>query len=198
MGYNQAQKGGNVKMKEYVRVSDILAHLQDYSHIDEKVLQAKAQLGTNVHEAIGDYAKGDFPILESEKAIGYFRSYERWHTKTQPVYHRMEQRFFCDKLMITGQIDAVVSTQDRQHMLIDFKTSYKANEEIWSLQAHFYWYLCHVNSIELHKEMQWINLQRSGGHPKIYMFEFNEFQLMRCIDLANKFWEDRENAKDIE
>ena len=185
-------------MKQYVRVSDILAQLQDFSHINPTVLDAKAKLGTNVHEAIGEFVQGDFPVLESEKAVGYFRSYEVWHRENKPVYHRMEQRLFDDKLMITGQMDAVVTVGDKQHMLIDFKTSYKPNPEIWALQAHYYWYLCKVNSIELWPQMQWINLQKGGGAPKVLTFDFSEFTLQRCIDMANKFWEDRDNAKDVE
>lgn len=185
-------------MKNYVRVTDILGQLQDFSHIDKAVLDAKAQLGTNVHDAIGEYVSGEFPMLESKKAVGYFRSYEKWHSKFKPEYHRMEQRLFCDKLMITGQMDAVVTVGDDQHMLLDFKTSYKPNLEIWNLQAHFYWYLCKVNSIEISNKMLWINLQKGGGIPKLFSFDYNEFVLQRCIDLANKFWEDYNNNKGVE
>jgi hypothetical protein len=183
---------------EYVRVSDILAQLQSFDHIDPKVLEAKAQLGTNVHEAIGEFVQGDFPILESEKAVGYFRSYEEWHRASQPQYQRMEQRLFDDTLMITGQMDAIVTINDKPNMLIDFKCSYQPNPEIWALQAHFYNYLCKVNGIEVHPQMIWINLQKTGKFPKLICIDYSEFTMQRCIDMANKFWEDRANAKDVE
>lgn len=185
-------------MKKYVRVSDILAQFSDFSKINPAVLDAKAKVGTNVHEAIGDMVSGNFPLLETEKAVGYFRSYERWHSANKPQYLRMEQRFFDDKLMITGQIDAVINVGDKQHMLIDFKTSYTANPKVWELQAHFYWHLCHVNSVELNPTMTWINLDRKGGNPKLFTFEVSETKIMECIELANKWWLDYENNKDHE
>lgn len=181
--------------KEYVRVSDIIGHLQDFSKIDPKVLDAKAKLGTNVHAAIGQLVTGEFPYLESEKAVGYLRSYERWHAEHKPQYLRMEQRLYCDNLMITGQMDAIVSVGNDQHMLIDFKCSYKPSPDIWTLQAHFYHYLCKVNSIPTSNKMTWINLQKDGGKPKILTFEYSDDIMQKCIDMAHKFWEDRANAK---
>lgn len=186
-------------MKEYVRVSDILAQFNDFSKISPLVLEAKAKLGTNVHEAIGEFVQGDFPMLESEKAVGYFRSYEKWHAENKPKYERMEERLFCDKLMITGQMDAVVTIGDSPHHLIDFKCSYKPNPEVWILQAHYYWYLCEQNGVPVNvKDMMWINLQKDGRAPKVIKFDMSGAVLARCIDLANKFWEDYHNAKDVE
>lgn len=183
-------------MTLYVRVSDILAQVQDFSHIDPQVLKAKAQLGTNVHQAIADLVEGGFPIIASEKERNYFNSYYKWHVENKPEYHVMEQRLYDDELMITGQMDGIASFGEHERILIDYKTSYKANPDVWTLQAHFYHYLCKQNKLPVGDKMCWMNLQRTGGKPKLYFFDFDPKTMEYCVELTNKFWEDYNNARD--
>ena len=185
-------------MKLYARVTDILAQLQDFGNINPEVLAAKAKLGTQIHAAIDAHVAGEFYTIPSEKAQKYFDSYLKWGSKHVCEYVEREKRLFDDQLMITGQFDGLVNFRDKQHVLIDYKTSYKASPDIWILQAHFYWYLCNRNGIPAGDTMQWINLNRTGTEAKVYEFTFSEGVLFKCIELANQFWENYNNAKNHE
>jgi len=185
-------------MSKYVRVSDILSQLQDFSGIDPMVLSKKAELGTEVHEAIQNYVYGGFPYLSSDKANLYYQSYIKWHEGHRPHYEWMEKRFFDDALMITGQIDGYCCFDgNNKPMIIDYKTSYTANLNIWSLQAHFYWYLLKQSGIDPIGQMSWIHLHRTGKIARTHTFEFSEEKLQQCIELTHKYWENYNNARDI-
>jgi hypothetical protein len=209
-------------MKNYVRVSDILARLQNFGSIDHDVLAAKAQIGTNVHESIQKYILKQPYEHKCDRERAYFNSFLQWYEKADPKYLVMEARLFDDNLMITGQMDAIIDSADGP-ILIDYKTSAKANEKIWNMQAHFYWYLVSANKIEIGTKMRWINLRHKKVNlvnndgqpimdgftgmnimtyeavaPKVYEFTFSQKVLQECIDEANKYWEDKANNFDID
>lgn len=196
-------------MAQYLRVSEILSRLQDFSTIDPAILDNKKKIGTNVHKAILDDSEGSFPLLESEREAAYFGSYMMWKKKEHPKFKIQVPRLYCHELMITGEIDGLIEGQNKP-ILVDWKCSANAHEEIWSMQAHFYWYLLQVNGIEVADRMLWINLRQrkwrdedgSGqvvdryAHlaPKVCEFQFNENVLSRCIEEANKAWEEKKNS----
>lgn len=189
-------------MKEYVRVSDILSSLQSFGHINPEVLEAKAKIGTDVHQAIVDDCAGEFPILETNRAAAYFGSYKMGNFGTKI---RQVPRLFCDKLLITGECDGLLNTGEKHETLIDWKCTAGANVKIWTLQAHFYWYLLQQNGYTVGDNMMWVNLKHTkvgdeykAAKPQTHNILFNESTLFYCIELANKFWEDRNNAKDTE
>jgi hypothetical protein len=124
--------------------------------------------------------------------------------------------------MITGQMDAIIDSPDGP-ILIDYKTSAKANEKIWNMQAHFYWYLVKANKIEIGTKMRWINLRQKkvdlinyDGQPilddftgmiiktyealapKVYEFTFSEKVLQECIEEAEMYWEEKANNFDVD
>ncbi len=217
----QEEKQGDY-MKNYVRVSDILSRLQNFGSIDQDVLAAKAAIGTNVHDAIYNDVQNKCANLETDRAEAYFDSYQMWRDETCPKYLMMESRLFDDNLMITGQMDAIIEG-DFGPCLLDYKTSAKANEKIWNMQAHFYWYLCKANKIEVGNQMLWINLRHrkvnqvnddgqpilddftgmplmtyEAMKPKVYEFTFDQNVLQECIDEVNKYWEEKANNFDID
>ncbi len=197
----------------YLRVSEILGRLQNFAGIDEEVLKNKQEIGTNVHRAIVDHTIGDFPMLQTERACAYFGSYELWKKKENPKFLMQVPRLYDDEFMITGEIDGLIEmSKHRLPVLIDWKCSASANEDIWEMQAHFYWYLLKQNRIDVSKEkMIWVNLRTKktyvdGGPdgksvkysavaPKIYEFCFNENTLSRCIDEALKAWEEKKSSQ---
>ncbi len=199
-------------MKGYLRVSEILARLQNFDAIDPEVLDNKAKIGTNVHNAILQDTAGDFPLLETQRASAYFGSYLMWKKKEKPVFKMQVPRLYCNDLMITGEIDGLIETNRHQSpVLIDWKCSASANEEIWNMQAHFYWYLLERNGITAScNEMKWINLRHEKKvemgplgekivryhplAPKICNFVFNENTLSQCIQEAHKAWEEKKNS----
>lgn len=197
-------------MKSYLRVSEILARLQDFGNIDPEVLENKQKIGTNVHEAILSDSIGDYPLLETERVAAYFGSYERWKNKEKPNYKMQIPRLYCDDLRITGEIDALADFGMKHPTLCDWKCSATPNPEIWNLQAHFYWYLLKQNGIEVSDHMKWVNLRHkkwieegSCGElieryaslpPVVVDFFFNEESLSRCIQEAQKAWEEKKDS----
>jgi len=189
----------------YIRVSEILGRLQNFSGIDEAVLSAKAEIGTNVHKAIVEDTSGDFPMLKTERAWAYFGSYELWKAKEKPVFKMQVPRLYDDELMITGEIDGIIETNRHNlPLLVDWKCSASANEEIWEMQAHFYWYLLQRNGIDVSKEkMLWVNLRQSKKYiedgvakyspmlPKVYEFSYKNSVFTRCVEEAIKAWEEK-------
>lgn len=208
-------------MKTYVRVSDILARLQSFKDIDPDILKAKADIGTEVHAAIYQDVHNEHIIMSTQRAEAYFDSYKIWNEKVNPKYTMMEMRLFDDNLMITGQLDALIADENGP-ILIDYKTSSKANEKIWNMQAHFYWYLLSANKMNVGTRMQWINLRQKkidcvnddgepilddwGNklqkyvplEPKVYEFNFNPKVLQECIDEANKYWDEKADNFDLD
>lgn len=175
--------------KKYVRVSEILSAFNNFNHINPSILAAKAQIGTNVHEAIESIINDEFPII-SHKELGYVQSYEKWQQEQKPTYLMTEKRFYDDKLMITGKIDALVSFPDHQQVvLIDFKTSVKENPITWPMQAHLYYYLLQQNNLEhVTPCFQFIKLDKSGKQPKVYKYDFDNQILTKCLDAVKAFW----------
>lgn len=177
----------------YTRISDILATLKDRTHINQMVLMDKAEIGTEVHSNIHMEEIGCpttfsiFPVRnpitgyilrEEQRGKGYFESYLKWREDNKLPYKLMEERFYDDELMITGQVDAICD-----NALIDFKCSYTPDLEIWPMQAHFYWYLLKQNGIQVDRFL-FIQLKKDGKNPAIHEFAFDENILSRCIEEA--------------
>ncbi len=190
-------------MKDYVRVSEILARFQDYKDIDPEVLEAKAKIGTNVHKAIIQDCEDDFVVFESDRAEAYFGSYLMW--KKDNKDHKIKQipRLYCDALMLTGECDGLLNSSS----LIDWKCSATANKKIWNMQAHFYWYLLEVNGITASEDMVWVNLRHdkhidresrkviyTAKSPIAYEFKLDEKVLSECLNEVRKFWEEKSDA----
>jgi hypothetical protein len=190
----------------HVRVSEILARLQSYADIDPEVLEAKAKIGTNVHQAIVQDCAGEFVVLESDRAHAYFESYKLWTVRKPNIVQ--VPRLYCDQLMITGECDGLVDDQT----LVDWKCSASPNPKIWNMQAHFYWYLLQENGYVVADKMMWVNLRHTKhirkdpetnlGYatyhalsPVVHEFTFDEKVLSECIEEANKYWEEYHNAK---
>lgn len=208
-------------MRKHVRVSEILARLFPYEGVDQEVLEAKAAIGTNVHDAIKQDCAGEFVVLQSDRAQAYFESYKMSTFAGGPI--TSIPRLYCDKLMITGECDGVYPSKSGYH-LIDWKCSYEAKLEMWNMQAHFYWYLMNANGKMPLDTMFWVNLRHEKAfdmifcprlnrekkvyrlkdngdyiylplEPVVYEFKYDEKILSRCIDEANRYWEEKQDAK---
>lgn len=196
-------------MNGYVRVSEILKRFSDYSDVDPVMLDEKAKIGTNVHEAIVKDCAGEFVTFESDRALAYFESYKMWNK--QPKKIKQIPRLYCDTYMITGECDGIIHENDHR-WLIDWKCSANASEKIWNMQAHFYWYLLRENGHFISDYMSWINLRhdkhtfrdsKTGAikrieytpkNPVVYEFTFDEKVLSECLDEAVKYWEEKNAA----
>jgi hypothetical protein len=157
----------------YTRVSSILGQWDTFGHIDPVVLQNKCNIGTRVHETIDAHHKNIYLPLDNA-AKGYFDSYVRWEEVVKPNVIKNEERYYCDKLMITGQVDAIITFPgDGRLVLIDYKTSAQESPKTWPLQACFYHYLASQAGVELSDRLIFIKLDKTGQMPKIYEYQYS-------------------------
>ncbi len=200
----------------YTRISEILARLKDLTKINKLVLHEKANIGTEVHSNIHSELVGcptmfdEFPIRHhmtgqilfdkqgnerwEKRGVGYFRSWTEWQNKVNPQYLIMEDRYYDDELMITGQVDAV-AVIDGQVSLLDYKCSYSPDLIVWPMQAHFYWYLLHKNGIEISNKFVFLQLKKDGSYPTVHEFIFDKNILSRCIEETIKHFEEKSVAQ---
>ncbi len=174
----------------YIRVSEILAQWDRFGGIDKDVLAKKAALGTAVHEAIGADSSNVFvPLEDSHK--GYFESFQRWKRLVNPEIVETELRLYCDKLKITGCVDALVKFQgsdNPEHLfLVDYKTSVSEAEKIWPMQGAFYHYLATQNGRKLSPNIMFIKLNKDGLQPKVYTYFFSTQLMNVCISAYTTF-----------
>jgi len=172
----------------YTRVSEILSIFQSYAHVPKQKLKAAQELGTDIHEAIELYLKGDWMPLDAKRSP-YFESFLHWaREKTlKPVL--LEKRLFDHDLKITGRIDLLLEANDKtEHgdstTLIDFKTGSWAHPEIWRLQGTFYRHLIETtykgDFCDAPNKFLFIQLMRAGTPPIIHEFDYRESDWEVC------------------
>ena len=150
----------------YTRVSEIIGQWRHLDHIDPGVLANKCRIGTSVHEKICAEVSGIY-IDEEEAARGYVQSWQKWHKENEEYLYfvETERRFYCDELMITGAIDAIVEMGDYT-FIIDYKTSSVPNKKIWALQGSFYNYLAKQNGFYVDPTVIFLHLKKDGSMAK--------------------------------
>lgn len=154
----------------YTRVSSILGQWDKFGHIDKDVLARKAAIGTRIHETIKDHIDGIFSPLD-DNISGYLDSYLLWEKNVKPEIIQSEKRYYCDKMMITGQVDCIARLPGESlPILIDFKTSVQESPTIWPLQAGFYHHLSKVNGLELSDRVLFLRLSKKGELPVIHEY----------------------------
>ena len=181
----------------YVRVSEVLKEIEDFSGIYPHILERKAKIGTEVHCAIQNYMLGEFPIYGPE-CEGYMDSFIKWHTRLAPELVHCEQRFFDPLLKLTGCVDAIARIPGNPlPSLIDFKTSAQEAPIKWPMQAHLYYHLAKSAGIDLDPTFLFIKLDKHGNNPQVFRYEFNSSYMRKCLDLVDKFWEKNREQSDF-
>lgn len=181
--------------KEYARVSDILKQFNDFSGINEEVLRVKAALGTNVHDAIDDDIQGNYPAV-LPNGIGYFESFQKWRSHVCPTFIESEVRYYDDKRMITGRIDALVKLQgENEAVLTDFKTSAQESPITWPMQAHLYYHLLTMAGKKVAPRFLFLKLDKYGNLPKVFEYKLCQNILNKCYNAIDEFWERLESEK---
>jgi PD-(D/E)XK nuclease superfamily protein len=207
---------------KYIRVSEILARLQNFGKMDQAILENKQEIGKRTHKAITMDIHGEECIDHCERSRAYFDSYLDYkeHHLFDTRFMLTEARFYDDELMITGEIDAFANSCG-QNVIYDWKTSASANKKIWEMQAHFYYYLMQANGIQPDC-MIWVNLRHDktpllddDGQPVLdimdcktmtyvakkpiaYEFKFNKNVMQECIVEAQKCWEEKKANFEID
>jgi len=181
--------------KEYARVSEILRPFSDFSHIDPEVLAHKCRIGTQVHEAIADEIKGEFPFLRPD-SYGYFKSFLAWNNEIKPHFQKSEERYYSEKHMVTGQIDALILLGSRLPFLIDFKTSASEGES-WTLQGHLYAMLLEEAGVKIQDKYLFIKLDKNGMLPRVFEYKFDFNLRSKCLNAIDNFWKMRKSDSNL-
>lgn len=182
--------------KSYARVSDILKPFSNFSHIKPDVLENKCRIGTAVHKAIEADLNGKFPALE-EDTWGYFRSYLCWFEHLNATVEQTEVRYFSDKYMITGQIDALMHFKgDHLPTLIDFKTS-ASEGDTWPMQAYLYALLLSENGVPIEQRFLFVKLDKMDQLPKVFEYKFDRNIAAKCLKAIEDFWKSEKSDSNL-
>jgi len=174
--------------KKYVRVSDVLRPLKDFSGIPEAILEKKREIGQDIHKAIDEDINGTFPII-FPNTTGYFESYDKWVHEIKPNFVETEARYYDDEKMVTGCVDALaLMPGDSLPVLLDWKTSASEDPVVWPLQAHLYYYLIASHNRKVAKRFLFVKLSRNGELPKVYQYQYDSNLMAHAMELIDKFW----------
>jgi|SRR6185312_8043373 len=153
----------------YDRVTSVLSFASGVDKIPPDILARACSRGSDVHNAIEGILNGLGDFSEPEHK-GYIDSFKLWalDKKLLPA----PPRFYCDELMITGEIDRYLLTNPIYGRIFDFKTSLKESK-MWELQGSAYQYLASkCMDIEI-EGCTFVKLNKYGKYPEIYEYEYN-------------------------
>lgn len=177
--------------KKYVRASEILRPLMDFSGIPKQVLENKAVIGKLVHDFISEEIQGNFPVLSAfGKEVGYIKSFQRWKQTADVEFTASEVRYCCDKMRLTGCIDALAKLEgEEEAVLVDFKTSAQESPITWPMQAHLYYYLLKQAAVKVANRFLFVKLNRYGRLPTVFQYKFDSNLESRCLELVKEYWD---------
>ena len=119
-------------------VTQIMRPLSDekYKDIDQDVLEAAAQRGTAVHSACEFFGLHGAEEIEPEYQM-YFDAFLAWNREHDVKYIKTEQAIWHKQLLYAGTLDLIASV-DGVLTLVDYKTTYKINDMLTSVQLEAY------------------------------------------------------------
>jgi len=170
----------------YLRVTTILYPFSGLKGIDPSVLASAAERGTKVHEIIDAFEEG-IGLFELELALkGYFESYTKWATGKK--FLKKPERFYCDVLKITGEIDAMYK-DGKDLVIVDYKTPVRESKT-WAMQATAYSYLAKQSGYDI-KRVEFVKLDKTSKEPKIYVYEEDMDTFKKVLDCYKYFFKEK-------
>lgn len=177
---------------EYDRITEVLSPFSGIEFVPKNLLDKASMRGTNVHKTIEAHLSGwDISIFEDE-VEPYYKSFLEFWESSNHLFKSFElvkeKRLYCDKLMITGQIDLIVVVAEKTYLL-DWKTSANFSKS-WYLQGAAYKYLCQINGYPDVDDCLFVKLKKDGKKPTLYKSDdhkshINLFQ--NCLDIYRYF-----------
>ena len=107
-----------------------------YKEVNETFLNAAAERGTAVHNAIENYVKFGIKDIAPEYK-GYFIAFENWWKENNPICLATECRTYHKLLRYAGTADMPVVLGSKR-ILVDFKTSATVNKMLTGVQLEAY------------------------------------------------------------
>ncbi len=177
----------------YTRVTSILYPFSGLSKVDPHILKNAADRGTKVHE-ICDALMNELGIFEMDDNIsGYITSFSSW--LTGKTFIKKPDRFYCDKLMITGEVDGIYK-EGKDLVLFDIKTPVKESQT-WELQGSAYSYLAKLAGYDI-KRIEFIKLDKKGNEPVVFTYKENMELFLKCYDLYKIFFKNMDKQNPCE
>jgi hypothetical protein len=174
----------HIDSEKYTRVTEILYPFSGLDNVNELILERAATRGTRVHAICESIicGVGEWDVEDSLK--GYVDSFKKWWGDGKEVV-LMEKRFFCDELMVTGQIDLLLKT-DAGLVVCDLKTSSKQSRT-WQVQGSAYYYLAKQAGYDI-QGIQFVKLNRYGHAAKVYDYSPDIPFFKKCVDVYKYFF----------
>lgn len=162
--------------RHYLRVSAITTVLRGgFGNVPKEILEAKATIGTEVHELCQQYLLGnEIPQIQNARSENYFNCFKKFCESGMLLKPTIcEERFFDDELGITGQVDLVCPVKgSKELILVDLKTSASVEEELWLTQGVLYAKMVSEAYPELPLANAFIFLQlKEKGNAKVVRFK---------------------------
>lgn len=171
-------------ISEYDRITEVLSPFSGVEFIPEHILNKASERGTEVHKIVEAHLKGWPVSIMPEEYKGYIDSfYQFWESSNHLFKHSdlvLEKRLYCEKLMITGQIDVITTVGERTY-LIDWKTSSNFHKT-WYLQGAAYKHLCTLNGYPDVDDCLFVKLKKDGGKPTLY----KTYDHKECLEIFHK------------
>ena len=170
---------------KYTRVTEVLYPFSGLQSIPEHIVMHAAERGTKVHNICESIMKGLGDWDVDDETRPYVESFNKWWSLGHKVLS-IEQRFFCSELMITGQVDMIIET-DNGAVILDLKTSSKPSKT-WPLQGSAYAYMARQAGYDI-KGIHFLHLSKLGKEPTLYVYD-DQFELFKkCMDVYKHFFE---------
>lgn len=181
--YRSAFKNKLVE-KKYFRVTEILAPFSGLDKVPKDILSNAARRGSRVHDVCEGIVKGLGEWDIDDEIRGYVDSFKSWWSQSIKVL-ALEKRFFCSELMITGQVDMIIES-DEGAIILDLKTSAKPSKT-WPLQGSAYAYMAKKEGYDI-KGIHFLHLNKKGLAPNLYVYDNQLEMFKKCLDVFKHFW----------
>lgn len=152
----------------YLRVTEVLKPFSGLDMIDPKIVANAGRRGTKVHKICESIWSGLGELGVDDETWGYVEGFKKFMSAT-PSFRMvaMERRFYCQELLITGQIDAIAEI-DGDLCIVDLKTSSRPSKT-WPLQGAAYYYLAKQAGFDI-KRVVFLHLNKHGKTPVQYEY----------------------------
>lgn len=171
----------------YTRVTEPLSRYTSLDVVDPEILRRACERGTAVHDYIESYLKGYAFESPSDLVRPYFDSFKQWYDSAINCVYAIEKRYYCDTLMITGQVDLIAKLKgDSAFTIIDFKTPVSKGLT-WQLQTAAYMQLATKSeSIEI-KRRGCLHLSKHGSSAVFHEYSNHKDDLQLYISALNLY-----------
>ncbi len=178
------QEKSEVIRDGYTRVTEILWPFSGITDVPEEIVANAGRRGTLVHNECESIIKGLGSWNLDPEIAGYIKSFHHWWNLDINVI-TIEERFYCDELMITGKVDLILDTKDGL-TIFDFKTSAKPSKT-WPLQGAAYAHMARKSGYDI-KNIQFLHLKKDGSPPDLISYDDQYELFKKCYDVYNVFF----------